>query len=216
MATRQKTRNTKKRSKGSSKQRNRSAVDRRKAEHVDLKSASVAIAGTYRFILFAILSVLFLWSYWPYLIQIVGQWNSEPDYSHGFLVVPLALFFLWSRKDSAPEWSPQFSIFGLLIVLMSVGIRLAGSYYYIDALVGWSIPVWWLGVAYMTFGFRSAVWALPGIAFLFFMIPFPYILENLLSRPLQSASTTISCFALQCMHLPATVSYTHLTLPTKA
>ena len=203
MATRQKTRNTKKRSSSSSKPKKRAAVDRRQVGAADSQPMPIAIPGVSRFILFAVLSVLFLWSYWPYLVQIVGQWNSEPDYSHGFLVVPLALFFLWSKMDSAPEWSSQFSVLGLLVVLMSVGIRLLGSLYYIDALVGWSIPVWWLGATFMTFGLKSTIWALPGIAFLFFMIPFPYILENLLSQPLQSASTSISNFALQSVYLPA-------------
>src|SRR6476659_1506473 len=38
------------------------------------------------------------WAYWPTLRDIVSAWSNEPDYSHGFLVVPVALYFLWARR----------------------------------------------------------------------------------------------------------------------
>ena len=34
------------------------------------------------------------WAYWPTLLETFAAWVKEPDYSHGFLVAPLAAFFL--------------------------------------------------------------------------------------------------------------------------
>ena len=42
-----------------------------------------------------ILAAAFVWAYWPTLVQLVDAWNREPDYSHGFFVAPLAIYFLW-------------------------------------------------------------------------------------------------------------------------
>src|ERR1044071_8913307 len=39
------------------------------------------------------------WAYLPTLIEIVKAWIREPDYSHGFLVLPVAIFFLWVRRS---------------------------------------------------------------------------------------------------------------------
>ena len=48
-----------------------------------------------------------MWSYWPTLGQLVATWSSQADYSHGFLVLPLAVLFLWLRRDRRPsQWRP--------------------------------------------------------------------------------------------------------------
>ena len=49
-----------------------------------------------------ILAAAFFWAYWPTLAGLVGAWNTEPDYSHGFFVAPLAIWFLWARRDLFP------------------------------------------------------------------------------------------------------------------
>src|SRR5207253_4004046 len=56
------------------------------------------------------------WAYKPTLIEIVGAWNREPDYSHGFLVVPVALFLLWVKRAACPGISrPDYWVgFGLI------------------------------------------------------------------------------------------------------
>src|SRR4051812_41051237 len=61
------------------------------------------------------LAFAFLWAYWPTLVEMVGQWIHQPDYSHGFLVIPIALFFLWSKRSQMPgEIYP--SIWGVMLL----------------------------------------------------------------------------------------------------
>src|SRR5262245_6549831 len=50
-----------------------------------------------------LLLLAILWSYWPTVLEMVRQWDRQPDYSHGYLVAPIALFFLWSRRAGFPE-----------------------------------------------------------------------------------------------------------------
>ena len=37
------------------------------------------------------------WAYGPDLRDLVATWADDPDYSHGFLVIPVALAILWQR-----------------------------------------------------------------------------------------------------------------------
>ncbi len=154
------------------------------------------------------LAAAFLWAYWPTLIQLASTWNREPDYSHGFFVAPLAIYFLWVRRDRFPQNASKAGeaggvFLGLAFVAASVGVRAFGAHYYLDALDGWSILLWVAGVACLFGGWRVLWWSLPSIAFLWFMVPLPFRMERWLSLPLQTAATKLSCWILQALGQPA-------------
>lgn len=151
----------------------------------------------------ATLAVTFAWAYWPTFLRLVDAWNREPDYSHGFLVPPLALFFLYARRDRFPGLTPSIGWFGLVLIAASVGVRFLGTLAFVDAIDSWSMILWLAGAVWMLGGFRVALWAAPSIAFLFFMVPLPFRAETMLSGPLQSAATKLSCFMLQFIGQPA-------------
>lgn len=149
------------------------------------------------------LAAVFLWSYWATLAVLVGQWNSQPDYSHGFFVPPLAAYFLWARRDSFPGLKPGLSWAGLILLGLSVAMRFVGARYFIDAIDGWSILLWVAGAVWLFCGRKVLVWSLPSILFLWFMVPLPYRLERAFSLPLQSIATKVSCAVLQMLGQPA-------------
>ncbi|MEX2561072.1 MAG: archaeosortase/exosortase family protein [Pirellulales bacterium] len=81
-----------------------------------------------------LLGSAFVWSYWPILAQLLKAWRLEPDYSHGFLVVPVALYFLWARRDLRPAAKGRVAWGGLGLVGFALALRLAGGWYYIDSM----------------------------------------------------------------------------------
>lgn len=144
----------------------------------------------------------FIWSYQPTVDRLVRTWSTEPDYSHGFLVVPLALGFLWYRRESFPGFAgPSWG--GLALVAFSVVIRCLGSAYYLDAVEDWSLIVWCAGAIWLLAGTQVVIWAWPAVVFLFFMIPLPFRAERLLSLPLQDVATKMSVWILQLLGQPA-------------
>ena len=151
----------------------------------------------------ALLGAAFTWSYWTTLVTLVGEWSRQPDYSHGFFVAPLAVYFLWARRDSFPGLSDRVAWLGLIVIGVSVAMRFAGAHYYMDALDGWSILLWVAGVVWLLWGGRVLAWSLPSILFLWFMVPLPYRIERAFSLPLQSIATKISCAMLQMLGQPA-------------
>ena len=55
----------------------------------------------------------FAWAYWPTLRNLTVAWEREPDYSHGWLVAPLALLILWVRHNRFPGISQGVAWLGL-------------------------------------------------------------------------------------------------------
>jgi exosortase len=150
-----------------------------------------------------LLGAAFLWSYWHAIGSLLTTWYNVPDYSHGFLVPPLAVFILWVRRDRMPLPSTKVAWLGLLPIMLSVTLRYAGARYYMDTLEGWSILPWIAGVAWLLFGGAIAMWTLPSVLFLFFMVPLPFRVERELSLPLQTIATKLSCWTLQILGQPA-------------
>ncbi len=147
--------------------------------------------------------LVFLWAYWPTLVELVRIWDREPDYSHGFLVAPLSLFFLWARRDRLPPVRSGLAWPGLFLLLAAGLIRWAAAAFYVDALDGWSIAFWVGGVVWLLYGWQVFSWALPAIAFLWFAVPLPFRAERLLSHPLQGIATRLSSAAFQILGQPA-------------
>jgi len=145
----------------------------------------------------------FIWAYWPTLVEMVHQWNIQPDYSHGFLVLPIALVFLWSRRASFPRTGLRPSVAGALVLLIACMLRITAGLFYMISLDGWTIPLWLTGAVWLLYGRRCLTWALPSIVFLWFMVPIPWRAERWLSLPLQRIATKISTAALLMLGQPA-------------
>jgi exosortase len=150
-----------------------------------------------------VLSAVFLWAYWSGLRALVIAWETEPDYSHGYLVPPIALLFLWFRRDCFPGINRVPGWGGLSLIALSILLTVAGKQYFLNPLVHWSMIAWVGGTVWILAGRRVFWWALPAIAFLIFMVPLPYRIEGMLGWPLQRIATYISSWSLQLLGQPA-------------
>lgn len=159
----------------------------------DLAPAAWFVAGG------SALLVTFFWAYWPTLNEIVGAWINQPDYSHGFIVLPVALFFIWARRSSFPRELAYPSAAGLLLLLFAGILRGVAGLYFLQPLDGWTIPIWVAGAVLLLLGWPCLKWSLPSIAFLWFMVPIPYSAERWLSLPLQKVATKLSTACLQML-----------------
>lgn len=156
-----------------------------------------------RALIAVVLVVAFAWSYFPAFAELVHTWSVEPDYSHGFLVLPLALYFLWARRESFPGWAPSPAWAGLALLAAVALARGLGALAFFSWLSAWLIPVWIAGACWLLGGWRVLRWCLPALAFLWFMAPLPYRFEQMLSGPLQRLATVASCWVLQSLGQPA-------------
>lgn len=152
----------------------------------------------------AVLAVIaLLYAYWPTLVWVEEAWRNEPDYSHGYLVVPLAAFLCWSRVDTFPGFRSRLSWAALSLIGLGVLMRVVSRWVYADFLDAWSLLPMIAGAVWLLFGPAALKWALPAIAFLFLMFPLPYRAETLLSWKLQGIATELSTIFLRVAGQPA-------------
>jgi exosortase len=156
---------------------------------------------------YAVMAALVLASgvlaFWQSIGEMVSQWIRQDDYSHGWFVLPVALLILYVRRDSRPALGPVPGWGGFALLIVALATRAAGHAFYLTPLWGWGLVLWVGAAVWILCGWRTFLWALPGIGFLIFMVPLPFRAEQLLAGPMQGVATAISTFMLQVATLPA-------------
>jgi exosortase len=192
-------------SKSIHKQKKNATAPRHEADFPARDAAVVpaASSSTWQIIAGLAASAAILWAYWPTLAEMVHKWNTTPDYSHGYLVLPLALFFLWSRRETFPANEVTPSWWGLIALVVAVSLRILAGRYYLLPLDGWTLPITVFGVVWLLYGTAVAKWSWPAIVFLWFMVPIPYSAEHWLRVPLQAIATKLGTAALIMLGQPA-------------
>lgn len=130
--------------------------------------------------------------YWKIVPSMVLQWQQDENYSHGFLVPVIAGYFLWQRWPDLKERLVKPSNLGLVVIILGL----------LQLLVSWlgseyfnmrsSLIVLLAGLVLFLFG-RDILkgMALP-IGYLFFMVPIPYIIYDMVAFPLKLFVTKVS------------------------
>lgn len=148
-----------------------------------------------------VLALAVLVSFFPNVLYLTSMWDN-PNYSHGYLVTPIALAILWIHRRELARAPVRPNPLGWLALAVLLGVRLVAyqrNDLWIEAAL---IP---LVVASLTLAlggwpvFRAA---LPALAFLLFLLPLPGRFNEILAGPLQRVATVGSTFLLQIMGLP--------------
>jgi exosortase len=147
----------------------------------------------------AVLAGGLIWLFWPILGAMADRWARDPRYAHGYLVPLFSVAILVIRRNQIVGASPQASPVGLAFLLCGTAIFLVGGYFRLGSLEGLALLPFLAGITVLVGGWAALRWAWPAIAFLIFMIPLPYRVENALGPALQSLATWASTFALQTM-----------------
>ncbi len=123
--------------------------------------------------------------YFPFLQTLVADWAVNDDYSHGYFIPFLTLYFIYHIRDELKELKVKPNIFGLLIIAAGLGqllIAKIGSEFFLQrtslVIVLYGLVLFFLGWDY----FKKLV--LP-LSYLFFMIPLPAIVWNKIAFPMQ-------------------------------
>ncbi|MDD2558998.1 MAG: exosortase/archaeosortase family protein [Desulfuromonadaceae bacterium] len=129
----------------------------------------------------------------------VADWDSDPNYSHGFLVPLVGAFFIWQRWPDLKNVTVRTQIAGLPVVMSGLALLImgyAGTEYFsmrislVVVLAG--VVLFWCG------GQVFKKLALP-LGFLAFMVPLPYIVYDSMAFPLKLLVAKFSVLSLKTM-----------------
>jgi exosortase len=126
-----------------------------------------------------------VWMYGGVLSSLVQQWASDDNYSHGFLILPLAAYCAWIRRDRLRAAPQQPHAGGLLLIGCSLLVFAAG-------ILGADLYLTRISLVGVVIGSVLFVWGSAHVRELRFpllllplMIPLPAVLFNQIAFPLQ-------------------------------
>ncbi len=151
--------------------------------------------------------------YAPVLAKLWRDWEADPNYSHGFMVVPLAAMIAWDRRASLRAAVVAGSNVGLAVVIASLLLLVVGTFGAELFLTRVSMVGVVAGSVLYACGWRVLrVAALP-IAFLLLMIPPPAIVFNQIALPLQLLASSVGEAMLRLIGVPVFREGNVLVLP---
>ena len=141
-----------------------------------------------KYVIYAMI-VISIIVYYPILSFMVYNWKTNPDYSHGFLIVPLAIYFAYERAYDLRRAKLGGSWWGVVLLAGGVFSLLIGE---LGGLLtalrsGWVITM--MGLVLLLAGKQVFRVLLFPMVFMFLMVPLPQSLVNIIAFPLQ-----LTCF----------------------
>jgi len=151
---------------------------------------------------FVLLAACFGYLYSHVIARLVHDWYIDDNYSHGFLIIPIALYFVWERRKKLKEAARRRSYWGLAVVVGSMTVLLAGILGSELFMTRVSMLGTIAGVILYLYGWNHLkILALP-VAFLLLMIPVPAIIFNQIAFPLQLLASRFGEMALLLAGVP--------------
>lgn len=146
------------------------------------------------------------------ILDLISDWNRDDNYSHGFFIIPLAIYLFYKKKDKIffPARKSSLGIIGLIIGALIYIIGIAASEYFTTrfgfVLMLTSICLTYLG----WFNFRQ-VWF--PFFLLLFMIPIPAIIYYQATMPMQLLASKVSVFLIDFVGVPVARNGNIIILP---
>lgn len=136
------------------------------------------------------------------LNDLVRDWARDDNYSHGFLIVPIAAYLVWERRAALRVVAPAPTVLGLVAVAIGLLLLVAGTLGAELFLTRVSL-LWVLaGTILFVFGWRHLRIVLFPLLFLVLMIPIPAIIFNQIAFPLQLFASRVGATGLGALDIP--------------
>lgn len=136
------------------------------------------------------------------LPELVGQWISDPNYSHGLVLPFFSGWILWQKRKSLRSIVPAPAMSGIVVVAGALGILILGVFGAEMYLSRTSFLFLLAGIIIYFAGWRMFRELLLPWALLFLAVPLPAIIYNQITLPLQFAASRMASSLLGFLGLP--------------
>jgi exosortase len=149
-------------------------------------------------ILFALIIIVYL----PVLYDLFLDWYTDSNYSHGFLILPIALWLIWRKRHELAQIPTSRNNLGLLFIIGSLFLLIAGTAgaEYFTTRVSFVFLIFSISLYMFGWQFTKEIWF--AFFFMLFMIPLPYVIYYSVTFPMQLFASKVSTTILSAIGLP--------------
>jgi exosortase D (VPLPA-CTERM-specific) len=131
------------------------------------------------------------------LWQMFHIWDSSEEYSYGYLIPFVTVFFIWNKREALKTVAFHGSWMGLAVVLAGVSLLVVGELATIYTIVQYGFLVVVAGAVLAGLGWPAFRSIATPLAILAFMVPLPQFLFQNLSSGLQLLSSNLGVWVIQ-------------------
>jgi len=140
--------------------------------------------------------VLLFIFYLPTLYELVLDWATDGNYSHGFLIPAVSLWLLWQKKKEIASLTFAPDNRGLIVIILGLVLFIIGNAAAEYFTVRFSFIVTLFGLVFYLFGRELVKKSWFEFFFLVFMVPIPYVIYFALTFPMQLLASKITAGVL--------------------
>ena len=140
--------------------------------------------------------------YTPMIKWLVYDWLHLPDFSHGFLIPFVSLYFVFERRKELSSINIEGKWSGMIWIILGVFSLLLGNLATEFFLMRFSLLVVSAGIIIFLLGNPCfKILSFP-LGYLIFMIPFPSIFLDRITFPLQLFASKVAAVSLDLIGIP--------------
>jgi exosortase len=152
--------------------------------------------------------------YWPVCVKLVEDWYTNPDFSHGFLVPLFSAYLIWTKREQLRGIPLRQSWAGVPLVVAAIFTLFLGIYGAELFLSRISLIMLLAGLIWTMAG-RPMLRALRfPLLVLLLAIPFPQVIYNQITFPLQILASKLASAALPIFGVPVMRDGNIIQLPS--
>lgn len=133
---------------------------------------------------------------------LVSDWIHLPDFSHGFLIPIVSLYFVYERRKTLSVLSPSSNWAGLGLIIFGILLLLLGNLATEYFTMRFSMLMVFGGIILFLLGKEFFKILLFPLIFLIFMIPIPSILMDRITFPMQLFASKVAAITLYLIGIP--------------
>jgi len=157
---------------------------------------SLPVVSPTMWVLTAVSLAVLVLIYFSGLEKVVAAWQSE-EYSHGWLIVPIALFLVWQRRDELAQVEFNGAWAGVALLLLGIALYFLGELSSLYTIIQYAFLVSLAGAVLAWLGWRATRLIWVALFVLIFTIPLPAFIYSNLSQKLQLISSEIGVWVIR-------------------
>jgi exosortase D (VPLPA-CTERM-specific) len=146
--------------------------------------------------------VLILPAFWGGISELIGRWEKQEEYSHGYMIPLVTAYLIWQRRnllrtlEFKPTWLP------VSLVILGLIVSVIGELSALYILIHLSIILIILAMAWSLMGWNAFKYVIIPLGLLTFAIPLPYFLEATITADLQLISSRLGVAFIRLFGIP--------------